>query len=619
MQRQCWNRLGLPATYARAAEAVGERTATVGMSLLAAVAVFFLFRVFAMCRHGLDFTDEGYYLNSIADPWLYRSTVTQFGLVYHPIFKLAGEDVALLRQFNVGLTWLLALAVGWFCIRGESKNCHSLLFKVAVAVCIATASLLYLSLAWIPTPSYNSLTLQGLLLAALGLVIAHCCQSTGVSPRRFAAALIGLGGAIVFLAKPTSAILLATFISPTALFVFRRNLLALSIAPATAVAVLLVTAYILDGGVSSFVARYQRGMEYSSLIAPNMSFGRMLRFESLGVPIGHLCGMWMAGGLALTALLAAEAKGHIFATWFLSLSVIASVLATIGLIATPSLLDFLPQTSTFSYFNVGLGPVLLGVSAFAILHRGPRLAGQKGTASLLLASFLLVCPYLFAFGTGHNVTTQALASVVFWPLAVAVLVRRALSENVQRHAFLVVAIVVVPATVWLVSSSMDRPYRQNLALHRQVEPVQVGQSSAILLVDSETANYIKAVRAALAGGSKRPPMFDFTGAHPGALFAVGAKAISLPWIIGGYPGSTAFVDRAVRDVPCDVVARAWLLTSPTAPRAISEPLLARHGFDKRRPIAGSFTGPWLENRSIQHLMSPPEDTAAAVNDCASRR
>jgi hypothetical protein len=41
--------------------------------------------------------------------WDYHASVSQFGFVYHPLYKLVGGDIALLRQANV----LISFALGW--------------------------------------------------------------------------------------------------------------------------------------------------------------------------------------------------------------------------------------------------------------------------------------------------------------------------------------------------------------------------------------------------------------------------------------------------------------------------------------------------------------------------
>ena len=64
---------------------------------------------------GYDFTDEGYYLNWISNPWIYKASVSQFGFMYHPLYRLVGGDLPLLRQCNIfiifGLAWILCLVL----------------------------------------------------------------------------------------------------------------------------------------------------------------------------------------------------------------------------------------------------------------------------------------------------------------------------------------------------------------------------------------------------------------------------------------------------------------------------------------------------------------------------
>jgi hypothetical protein len=61
---------------------------------------------------GLDFTDEGFYLNWVSRPFLYEGSRTQFGFIYHPVFDALGGDIASFRRFNVAVIFVIAL---WFC------------------------------------------------------------------------------------------------------------------------------------------------------------------------------------------------------------------------------------------------------------------------------------------------------------------------------------------------------------------------------------------------------------------------------------------------------------------------------------------------------------------------
>ena len=55
----------------------------------------------SLTGRGLDLTDEGYYLNWMADPQAFPATVTLFGFVYHPLFEMLDGDVARLLQASI--------------------------------------------------------------------------------------------------------------------------------------------------------------------------------------------------------------------------------------------------------------------------------------------------------------------------------------------------------------------------------------------------------------------------------------------------------------------------------------------------------------------------------------
>ncbi|WP_413457623.1 hypothetical protein [Herbaspirillum huttiense] len=60
-------------------------------------------------RFGFDFTDESFYVVSMANPFLHDYSHTQFGFLFHPIYLLLGGDLVLLRRLNILLTFFLAL------------------------------------------------------------------------------------------------------------------------------------------------------------------------------------------------------------------------------------------------------------------------------------------------------------------------------------------------------------------------------------------------------------------------------------------------------------------------------------------------------------------------------
>ena len=71
---------------------------TIALGLVTTAAI--LGWMLMLARRGIDFSDEGYHLNFIANPGIYSASVTQFGFFYHPLFELVSENLERLRQCN---------------------------------------------------------------------------------------------------------------------------------------------------------------------------------------------------------------------------------------------------------------------------------------------------------------------------------------------------------------------------------------------------------------------------------------------------------------------------------------------------------------------------------------
>src|ERR1700737_3121572 len=178
--------------------------AALAISIVASL--FLLGLVMLRCRSGFDFTDEGFYLNWISNPWNFHSSVTQFGFVYHPLYRLVGGDIVLLRQANVVILFALGWALCFTLLRSifiQWDSIDAALRAGAIGVALVTgAGTLSFFDVWLPTPSYNSLTLQSLMLASIGALLADRELSRSSSAGWI---LVGIGGSLAFLAKPTSA------------------------------------------------------------------------------------------------------------------------------------------------------------------------------------------------------------------------------------------------------------------------------------------------------------------------------------------------------------------------------------------------------------------------------
>ena len=129
--------------------------------------------ILALTRYGIDFTDEGFYLVSIANPFAYTATLTQFGYIYHPIYNILTGDIASLRQFNILLTFFLSWSLAAHLLKWLASEAAKNRVQLHIVAAGFSTSSLILFDSWLVTPSYNSLALQAVLITSIGFVLAR--------------------------------------------------------------------------------------------------------------------------------------------------------------------------------------------------------------------------------------------------------------------------------------------------------------------------------------------------------------------------------------------------------------------------------------------------------------
>ena len=210
---------------------------------------------------GLDITDEGFYLNSISHSFDYKSSTSQFGFFYNPIFKLINENIKNLRLINFFLNFFISYCLIFLLFKIYLKSLK--INFVASQICLIGFSLyIFLSLN-IFTPNYNSLTLKGLIIVFIGILIHENCEIKAGS------FLIGLGGWMVFMGKPSTSFLLAIII--LVYFVKKKFFYSIILSSLISLILLLFSSIIIDGSPILFFNRIIVAITQSQLLDANYS------------------------------------------------------------------------------------------------------------------------------------------------------------------------------------------------------------------------------------------------------------------------------------------------------------------------------------------------------------
>ncbi|MGO4390473.1 hypothetical protein AB4Z46_03865 [Variovorax sp. M-6] len=587
---------------------------------LSAIGTFsFLGWVLWFCRFGIDFRDEGFYLVSMSDPSKYDISVTQFGFIYHPLFALVRENVAAIRQVNLLITFGVAWALGNVALKACAPPGLRAGARLAISAALATASLSFLHI-WLPTPSYNWLVLQALLIACIGLLMAEKTLDRGSLAGWL---LIGVAGWLAFMAKPTSAAGLALCAVLYLIGAGKFALRPLILSAVVAVVLLLGSAWAIDGSIMAFVRRYQTGIALAELMGGGHKLSLFLRLGDLQLerPTRNI----LLGSSLVLALVAwllkwdskAAARAGYAGLWLMGLGALAIVCG------------FARQLLTIEYYR---GLLLVAVPFAALILVG--LGGWRRLSSVPRARWslillLFVLPYVYVFGTVNNYWWQISHAAFFWVLAAAVLVLPVGGEPARSIApvLLAVALGAQLITVAIVQTGIEAPYGQAVSLRDNHRKVSVGRPNSTLRLSNGFGAYLAdaAEVANRVGFARGTPMLDLTGRSPSTLYTMGASSTSQAWVIGGYPGSNNLAAAMMKRVSCDELSRAWLLTQPVGTTNISPEILSGFGANLKTDyeivgtvvMSESFSG--YREHWTQHLLKPTRGAETARAACVAAR
>ena len=366
------------------------------------------------CRYGFDFADEGFYLVWIANPFKYAISATQFGYFYHPIYLLLNGSLVALRIANVLLTFLLAWWVAALCLAEIfERDMLPRPARIVIAAAIGTTAFMFLRL-WLPTPSYNWLAFQSILVVVGGMLLAERRDS----PRsQIGWVLIGVGGWMAFLAKPTTAAALGVVVLVYLAWSGKLRLGGFAITVLVAVALCVITAFAIDGSLLRFADRLLAASKQGRLLGAGHTLLKSFRLDDYRFDYAarqaFAWAVMFIGGTAF--LLSSQSILARLLAVGLSLSALVAIVAIVlGIPEKPT------EYGEFQHL------ILLAVP-FAVLLLTAALSRRELTEisrhHWALAFALLTLPHAFAFGTSNNYWWLGGLVGIFWVLAALVLLR----------------------------------------------------------------------------------------------------------------------------------------------------------------------------------------------------
>lgn len=579
-------------------------------------------------KNGFDITDESFYLLWIQDPGNYSVAGSQFGSVYQSLYYLLGQDVISLRRVNLVITITLATVLSALTLqqafrdRKESNTqtlSSKLIWVLSFAIASTSTSVYFL---WLTTPSYNILTFQGLIVVAIGWTMA----TRNLNPKSLAGwILLSAGGWLVFLAKPTSALLVA-FVSLVVLTASRKFALKpVLISIGAGLVLALGTALAVSGSISAFISRIADGATATDLMGGHGSD------ELVSTLVNKFWfGLQSPLPVLLIAIVVATATyvGIRYARIQVPLATVSVLVATsvfLILLLNPTTLTPLPVLSAAAFLGLLVGTICGSLFSLVQPNRdeGDRVGQtiQLSLESVIVAAALIFLPFCYFIGT-NNVPLAAMAGAsYFWVLSAAVFVALKI-YNLRGIA--IVSLVVVTGqclTALALNQAFVNPYRSEATIAESNIPVSLPSSGSTVQMNRHNARYFSELKDLADNYEFKlgDSLIELTGHTPGAALAIGGKPVGSPWLLGGYTGSTDSVEFLFSKTLCNSIGTPWVITAPNSSRAIPTSTLEVLGIDF--PSSYIRVGEVTANKStgIQFLWRPTKTPNEMLKNCEQSR
>ncbi|WP_156944799.1 hypothetical protein [Bradyrhizobium sp. Ec3.3] len=581
--------------------------------------------------YGLEFSDEGLYLNSIANPFHYAINIppTLFGFVYHWPYQWVGGDIAMLRRASVTITMTLGWSLSFLVIRRlwTVSWPHAAVLSAGHAA-VLSAGIASLALAdfhlWVLTPSYYTLTFQSLLMVMIGLLLA---DRAGRIHQVLGWILVGVGSWCCLMAKPTTAVATALVVMLYVVILRRKSLLPMLGAALVALALLIVTAYLIDGGITGLVARMVNSAEIEILLGAGHDVALMFRIDWLTTTRSQLTiAVLVAIALLLSILMGAAHK----LIPSLALAAVLILTLAIALLGTDPI--------SIKYTTLFLVPAFTCFGA--MFYRDGLILRIQTSTSIALTLTFLILPHLFALGSNLNYWYVGSRAALFWMLAVLAFLSPFAQRGRSLATLLPLTVLAQLLTASVANSGLIKPRRQvnDVRAYSADTPLPGGK----LVLSRPFHDYLTTARAQAraAGLEVGTPVVDLSGRSSGLLYALETRALGLPWLVGTYPGSTAALEEAwdlpwLRGYPgtnavavealglekCADLAKAWILIEPDGPRHLDQvSVMASFGAGQAHYVAAAaFETPVNDgdfpNAYRQFLLKPVRPAVSAEQSC----
>ena len=387
---------------------------------------------------------------------------------------------------------------------------------------------------------------------------------------------------------------------------------------------LAVSAVAMDGGLAGFLQRLSTALESARQMGIQPSIGDLVRLDRFNLNAWDWGIFILLTGTLVFSFFALDERHTQWRVPTLGLLLGTTLLA---LAVTSGLLPLAVDHAKFRGLLMLTVPFAAAIAAALLVRTRWASDFSWPRPALAVVITFAVAPHAYAFGTGNNYWQSASAVSIFWIFSGLAALIPAISRGSTWLRVLPLAVGAQVISLFLMHMALGHPYRQPAIHTAASQSVELGPGSTELRLDAAYAQYLGSLRrmASAAGLRSATPVIDLTGHAPGSLYALGARAVGAPWLLGGYPGSDRSAAGILSRVDCAEVAAAWVLVELDGPRHLSPSVLQKSGI--RVPadfvVAGRLVTPngfgGYPTGAEQQLLKPTRPLDDAVRACRIAR
>jgi hypothetical protein len=496
---------------------------------------------------------------------------------------LVDGNIAWLRRVNFFITFVLACTLVYLVINNLIK--FDKINKIILCVLSSGIAISSFTNIYIQTPSYNNLTFQALLITSIGIVLIDVNK---FNKNVASYVIVGIGGWLTFMAKPSSAVGLAALVLMYIILSKQFQLRFLLISAITAFTLFIISGYFIDGSITAYFERYFLSVKTQTALQGGHSINKIFRIDELNLSNKITLSIFIIFLISVYFIWLGSKNNKINnfiynISCFLILAIITTLSIT-NINWSPNYGDYQP------YLFFGVVYACLFISNIFIFKKKIKIYDIHWGLFFLF----LVLPYISALGTNNNYWLNSGIASLFWLISGFVLIIPWFCKLKLYQPMIFLVLLSQLITSIHIKERIEKPYRYNQSLRLDDSRIVINNNHQLIL-SKEFANYINDARyiAAQSGFTKEDAIIDLSGQSPGLLHLLGAKSIGTAWNIGGYKGSLDRAKARFNLVDCTDIANSWVLYEPKGPRSISADLLTSLGmnFSKQYKKVGSWETP----------------------------